>query len=190
MLMKRALRRAVFPLTLLLLWVVAASGSVQAQGGLDPAEARAAAKAQAGETARAFAEGNYEKLIDYTYPRVVEMFGGREKMLAGLRDEVKKMRDDGFEFISYEASEAGEPVALPGGKLTAVIVPAVLKMKGAGRLFSQESYLVGVSADGGRRWTFISGSSLNEERLRLILPEAGGKLTLPKEGELKVETQQ
>jgi hypothetical protein len=162
--------------------------AAQAQGG-DSTEARAAAQAQAEESGRAFMTGDFGKLLDYTYPPVVELAGGREKLLAYLKTEAETMRADGFEFVAYEAGEAGAPVALAGAKLTAVVVPVVLKLKAGGRIFSQQSFLVGLSADGGRRWTFISGSGLSPERLKLVLPEAGDKLRLPKEGELKIESQ-
>jgi len=170
----------------LLLWGAAPAA---AQEGGGKAGARAAARAQAEESGRAFMAGDFGKLLDYTYPRVVELGGGRERLLAHLRTEAEAMRADGFEFVAYEAGEAGEPLALSGEKLTAVLVPVLLKLKAGGRVFSQQSYLVGVSADGGRRWTFISGSGLDAERLKLVLPEAGGRLKLPEEGELRVEPQ-
>ncbi|HZI17105.1 MAG TPA: hypothetical protein VEY09_00785 [Pyrinomonadaceae bacterium] len=169
--------------------LLAGQAAALAQGGDDGEAARKAATAQANESGRAFAEGDFEKLLDYTYPRVIELGGGRKKLLADLKAETGKMREDGFEFVSYEAGEAGELVQLADPKLTAVILPAVLKMRAGGRVFRQPSYLVGVSTDGGRRWTFISGSSLDAARLKLVLPEAGDRLKLPKVGELEIESQ-
>jgi hypothetical protein len=182
--MKRTLL-AVAVLSLLL----AAPARAARQNGEAESAARAAARAQAEESGRAFMVGDFARLLDHTYARVVELGGGRERLLAQLKTEADAMRADGFEFVSYEAGEAGRPVALADTKLTAVFVPVLLKLKAGGRIFSQQSYLLGVSADGGRRWTFISGSGLDAERLKLVLPEAGGRLKLPEEGELKIESQ-
>ena len=40
--------------------------------------------------------------------------------------------------------------------------------------------MIGVSGDGGLKWTFVSGSSATEQTLKLLFPSAAGRLKLPK----------
>ena len=96
------------------------------QGGKQDAKGGGAAiKEQARTMSRAFLSGDFETLLDATYPKILELSGGREKMLAVLKAEVAKWEAQKIKIIYYEVGEPGE-VKSAGAKLVS-IVPAELK---------------------------------------------------------------
>ncbi len=75
---------------------------------------------------RAFLAGDFEGLLDATYPKILELSGGREKMLAVLKTEVAKWEAQKIKLLSYEVGEPGEAKSV-GANLISV-VPAEMKM--------------------------------------------------------------
>ncbi len=145
----------------------------------------AAIKEQGQKVGSAFLSGDFEALLDGTYPRILELVGGREKMLAVLKSEVAKWEAQKIKMVSYEVGEPGE-VKSAGAKLVAV-VPTEMKMEFPEALYTQKSFMLAVSTDGGKVWKFISGANLNKAALKLLVPEAAEVIELPKELEPVVE---
>ena len=123
-------------------------------------------KKKAGEIIAAIKKEEYAKVVDLTYPKVVELMGGREKMLAQLEAGMKQLKEKGFSFKSVEVGEPGD--LLIEGKNTFAIVPTTTEMAAPGGKIVLESYLLGISADGGKAWTFVDGSGIGtvEKRRR------------------------
>ena len=169
------LSRAVRLALLLAAALLPASARAQSQQ-LDDAAA-AQLKAQAEACSRAFVEGDYERLTDYTHTKIVEMAGGREKMVEFVRKGVAEMKADGFEPLSYVTSEPTQVIEV-GGQ-TYAVVPARLRLRAKETVYVSESFLLGVSDDGGKTWKFVSGS-VDPSTLKTLLPdEAVTKLKLP-----------
>ena len=142
-------------------------------------EAAKQLRAQAEESSRAFMEGNYERLADFTHPKVVELMGGREKMAAAVRKGMAGVKSQGFETLSY--APAAEPTqVLREGRETYAILPTKLRMRTPGAvIYVSESFMIAVSADDGKNWTFVSGATADAARLKLLMPEVADKLKLP-----------
>ena len=135
-------------------------------------------KKQAGEIVAAIKKEEYAKVVDLTYPKVVELMGGREKMRAELEAGMKQLKEKGFSFKSVKVGEPGELLA--EGKNTFVVVPTTTEMAAPGGKIVLESYLLGISSDGGKAWTFVDGSGIGTvEKRELILPKLPAKLELP-----------
>lgn len=157
------------------LWLLCAAAL--AQTAATPTPEAALIKAEAEKSSRAFVSGDYGKVLDSTYSQLVVMGGGKAKMLASMEMEMKEMRDLGLKIISHTVGEP-QPTVRAGTKLLAV-VPTTLKIEAPDSFITQQSFWLAVSSDGGKSWTFIDGSFLNKESLKMILPEAADKITLP-----------
>jgi hypothetical protein len=145
----------------------------------------AAIKAEAENSSRAFTNGDMGKVLDLTYPKLIEIGGGREKVLAALEGQLKELRELGMKIIAHTVGEP-EPSVRAGAKLVA-IVPTVLKMESRESIFEQKSFWLAVSTDEGKNWRFLDGSSLDANALKLLLPEAVDKIKLPKVGQPLME---
>ena len=135
-------------------------------------------KARAEESMNSFASGDYQKVADLTYPKVVEMMGGREKMISSVEQQMKAMKAQGAEFISASVGVPQEVVA-SDSQLFA-LVPYTLKLKLPKGVATQQSYLLAISNKDDVKWTFIDVTDFDEPLLKTVVPGVIGKLTFPK----------
>ena len=165
--------RIIFCPTLLIMLLAAAAAGQTRLGE----EAAARLQTQADECGRAFIEGDFERLADYTHPKVLEKVGGRAGMIAFLQKSVGEMKAEGFNIISYV--NAAPTQVLTVGRQTYAILPATLKARVPQGVLASETFMLAVSADGGRNWKFVSGSVADSAKLKLLFPAAAGRLKLP-----------
>lgn len=134
-------------------------------------------KAEAEKSSRAFVSGDYSKVLDSTYPKILEMGGGKSEMLAAMEKEMRETLSSGVKIVSLAVGEP-EKTVRAGTKLLAV-VPMAMKIESSNSFVTQRSFWLAVSTDDGKSWTFIDGSALDKESLKIFLPEAVDKITLP-----------
>ena len=134
--------------------------------------------ARAQELMDAVAQKDYAKIVDLTYPKVIEVGGGREKLLAATTAEVKSMEAEGVTIISSTTSPPSQ-ILHDAGAIFAV-VPVTTKVKATGGTFQTEGALIGISNDGGRNWTFVDATGKDQTELKEVLPNLD-KLNLPPE---------
>jgi type III secretory pathway component EscV len=135
-------------------------------------------KAKAEETLNSFLVGDHQKYIDLTYPKLVELMGGREKMISSVEQQMKEMKAQGFEPISTSVDVPKEIVQADSQNFA--IVPYTLKLKTPQGIVTQQSYMLAISNKDNVKWTFIDVTDLNESQLKAVVPSAVGKLTFPK----------
>lgn len=135
--------------------------------------------AQAQEVNDAFRRRDFARMVDLTYPKVIEAAGGRDKMVAALAKGMKEMEAEGVVVLS---STAGAPTQIvhASGSIYAVL-PTTLKVKAQDGVFQTESSMIGISSDSGANWTFIDAGGKDQTQLKKLLPDAASKLNLPAE---------
>lgn len=131
------------------------------------------------EICEAFTKKDYLKVLELTYPKVIETGGGREKMLATMKDEITGMETEGVVLLSTTASPPINFVHETGSIYA--VVPITVKIKAQDGIYQTEGTLIGISADAGASWTFIDAAGEDEKRLRVLLPNTLEKLKLPAE---------
>ena len=132
---------------------------------------------QAQEVSDAFGRRDFAKVVDLTYPKLVESFGGREKMIASMAEEMRQMEAEGVVLLS---SSAGAPTQIlnDSGSIYAVL-PTVSKVKAKEGIFQTDGTMIGISADSGANWTFLDTGGKDPGQLKILLPNAADKLNLP-----------
>ncbi len=162
-----------FPLLSVLALLVVGFPMVHAD---EPAEA--AVKAMADKIAKATIDGDAETVIDSTYPTLVELLGGRKSAIDFTKKSLEQMRNEGFTFDRFEASPPKK--FYTEGKNTFAVLPTKMEMSSRKETILGESYLLGISSDGGKTWKFLDGSGMKDKALRKkILPKLPEKLVLP-----------
>lgn len=132
---------------------------------------------QAKEVNDAFGRKDFARFMDLTYPKVIEMAGGREKMLAAMNKELKEMESEGVVLLS---STSGTPTQfIHDAASIYAVVPNTLKVKAQDGIFQTEGSLIGISSDGGVNWTFIDASGKDQSELKKLIPGIAEKLNLP-----------
>ena len=137
--------------------------------------------AQAQEVNDAFRRRDFARMVDLTYPKVIESAGGRDKMIAALAKGMKEMEADGVAVLS---STAGTPKQIIHvSEWIYAVVPTTLTVKAKDGTFQTESSMIGVSADKGANWRFIDAGGKDHTQLMGYLPAPSDKLNLPAEKE-------
>ncbi|HYW69606.1 MAG TPA: hypothetical protein VE961_01140 [Pyrinomonadaceae bacterium] len=134
--------------------------------------------ARAKELEAALANKDYAKFIDLTYPKVVELGGGRDKLLAEMTREMQSWNAEGVELLSATCGAPGQFVSDNTGIYA--VVPVTTKIKAKDGIFQTDGSLIGVSTDGGVNWTFVDATGKDQTELKQILPNLD-KLNLPAE---------
>ena len=141
--------------------------------------------AQAQEVNDAFRRRDFARMLDLTYPKVIEAAGGRDKMIASLAKGMKEMEAEGVTVLSSTA-EAPTQIVHVSGWIYAV-VPTTLNVKAQTGIFKTESSMIGISSDRGANWTFIDAGGKDRKQLLSFLPAPADALKLPAEkGPVKI----
>src|SRR4051794_21150108 len=124
---------------------------------------------QAKELNDAFGKRDFPRFVDLIYPKVVEMAGGRERMVTDMTNELKQMEAEGVVILSSESGAATQFVRDGSGGIYAVL-PTVTKTRTQTGVFQSDSNMIAVSNDGGANWKFIDASGQNNGELNKIIP--------------------
>jgi len=143
-----------------------------------PPAALQAAKKSAAKMQEAARRGDWAKVLEYTYPTLVERMGGKEKALAFMKKQAGG--------IKLRSVKLGEPTqaARVGDKTIQVTLPTQVRMAGPISEAEIESTLLGVSRDGGKTWTFVDVQ--NPEQVRAVVPDVSPELKLVSRGKPKM----
>jgi hypothetical protein len=129
-------------------------------------------KTQAEVMRKAFLAEDFGRYTDFMYSTNVEVVGGREKFISGLRSSFSNLRSNGVEFVGYEIGEPIQKIEMDNKVF--VVLPYETKMKSRQRTTTEEGNILAVSEDKGESWKFIRATS--KERLRFLFPKLVDKL--------------
>ncbi|HEX5268885.1 MAG TPA: GDSL-type esterase/lipase family protein [Gemmataceae bacterium] len=136
----------------------------------DDKQEAAAVKAKAEEVLQLLQKGEYKKVAGRTHPRVVKEMGGSEKMADTLAAKMKQLKEQGYEVRSLKANDPTTSATV--GDERYVVVPYTMEMKSPGGKTTVESYLLAISSDKGKTWTFVDGAGLADvEAQKKLLPD-------------------
>jgi hypothetical protein len=135
------------------------------------------AKVQANELSEAVLAGKYERAADLTYPRLVELMGGRARYVEVMSHAMNQTQSDAFSILSNVVADPQQTIVQ--GKNVFAILPTTMKIKVPEGLLVGQSFMIGASTDGGKNWTFVDGAGANPQQLAILFPTVAGKLNLP-----------
>lgn len=122
----------------------------------------------------AMISGDYEKVADYTYPKILAMAGGREPLVAFMKKQLGQMQSEGFGLISNDITGVDQ-IEKVGTEIFAVLRTKMIMKVPQSKAFNHTS-LIGISGDQGKTWTFIS--AIDQARFSSIFPEAAAKINI------------
>ncbi len=124
-----------------------------------------------------FLKKDFISFCKYTYPKIVEMMGGTNKMAEVIAKGSKEMLSKGTDFLSITFGEASKIITI--GKELQCTVPQVIEMKVPnGRLITR-STLIAISIDNGKKWYFIDTSGKDIQTMKKVLPNLSEELVIP-----------
>jgi len=112
-----------------------------------------------------FMKGDYDRFLDLTHPKIIEMSGGRDKMIAMFKNGI----DPNFQFITNDLQKPDKLI------FTNSIIQCSLKQrqefKMNGTTYFTIGYLIGISYDLGKTWKFIGVANNTLPKLMTYFPE-------------------
>jgi hypothetical protein len=136
----------------------------------------ATAHEQASRCAEAVITGEFETVVDLTHPKIIGMLGGREKMIATMKEGLEGLKKRG---ITMKESKAEKPEKLAkSGDSLYCVVPTTNVIEVPQGTLTSKAFLVGLSSDEGKTWTFIDGAP-GAEKIRELFPDIPAELKLP-----------
>jgi hypothetical protein len=163
--------------SLLRLWSMFSIGCALADSPVKVDSEAALIRRSAEENSAALVAGKYDRVVDFTFPKVVEMIGGRKKMVDLLRQGTEEMKTRGSRIQKVVVTEPTEIVRF-GSKKVAVVPTTILVTVPEGTL-RQNSFLLAISTDEGKTWTFLDGAGISRESLDQLLPDFPSTISLP-----------
>ncbi|TWR27287.1 hypothetical protein FPZ42_09715 [Mucilaginibacter achroorhodeus] len=137
----------------------------------------AVVKKHAQTVANALIKGDYQTVVAHTYPKAIDIAGGKTKMLQMLSTGLSQMKQQGF---SFEKINIGEPGKFyKAGKEIHCLVPETIVMKTKQGRFQGTSNLLAVSGDQGKSWTFLDLNQGSIKAVDQIFPNFNHSLTIP-----------
>jgi hypothetical protein len=121
---------------------------------------------------------NYNVILAYTYPKIIEMGGGKEKLLDLMKKSFDQMEKEGFTFENQIIKSPGK--IFSAGNELHCIVPKETIMNSPRGKFKATYYLLAISKDKGKKWYFLETHKFNDQNLKLILPNFNKELIIPK----------
>jgi len=103
--------------------------------------------------------------------------GGRERLVETLKTGQRDMARQGIQLLS--ASIQSRVELAQGADDWFAVLPYDLEMSVPEGRALVRTWLLGISSDQGKTWTFVDGGSLNADSVKRLFPNFPAKLTLP-----------
>lgn len=132
---------------------------------------------QANEMGQLLMEHDFRSFARFTHPKIIEMMGGLENMVAIMEKGMVEMESDGTRFLDVTF---GEPTAVikAGNELQCTLSQTISMKVSEGRVVAK-SAMIAIWVDGGTNWVFIDTSGKDIQTLRSLLPDLSMDLFIP-----------
>ncbi|HEX3009057.1 MAG TPA: hypothetical protein VHO90_15745, partial [Bacteroidales bacterium] len=154
-------------------------GSSQISSNLDKVILVEAAKMM-----ESFRSKDYDRFIAYTYPKLIEIAGGKEKMLIELEKGLDKLKEQGISIDTVMFSKPNSIIEI-NGELQTTLVETLIMTIPQGKMASKSS-LVCISTDRGATWFFVEASSKDLKEMQAMFPNLSNDLVIEKMGKPRV----
>jgi len=142
-------------------------------------ELKAQALKSAKETSQALLDLDYETIIKYTHPNIVEASGGKAKMVSLLETVMHKAKGMG---VIIEKSEIGNLLNFTKeqGQYRCLIENSlVISMQTQKKRIRNKSSLFGFYDADIKQWYFVEAAKLNNAQVNSFFPDFKTSITIP-----------
>ena len=125
----------------------------------------------------AFISNDYETLVKFTYPALVEKAEGSEKSFGRIKKDIEDLKAEG---ITFDSISVGQPtIFVNAGEEIHTLIPETLFLNVPRGTLMQESYLIAITRDKGGNWYFLDAAEMDSSNVTKTLPHYNFDLKLP-----------
>jgi len=132
---------------------------------------------QANKMAEFIVKRNADSLISLNYPRLIQLSGGKDKIIEYMRKIWKKYDDDGVKILSIQVDNPPKMVYYHG--LYQCTISQTMVMQKGDKKVEVKSAMIGLSTDNGNKWYFLDVTSQKLSNIKATLPEISNELEIP-----------
>lgn len=137
-------------------------------------------KKQAKRFAVATFNGDHQTIIALTYPGLVKLSGGPEQMQKLITEKIESLKKQGV--MKFDGSIGSPGSFYKAGDQIHCLLPETLVLKTFNGRYIGRSYLLAVSNDKGKSWTFLDVGNMPADVLHRLLPNYNEDLVIPASG--------
>jgi hypothetical protein len=134
-------------------------------------------KREAGKCAAAWQRSEYEKILAYMPPQVIQQSGGPAAVLREVKAQFAQAREYGVEQLEAIPGQPATPK--PMGRWLTSLIPLTVMVHRAPLDLTQKTHVLGLSADQGKHWYFVLLYQMTQKDLNARFPEFAGKFIIP-----------
>ncbi len=120
------------------------------------------------EMRKFFLAEDYHAFADYTYPKVIEMMGGKERMIQATESSMNQMKSEGYQIKDIDYKDASGFLS-QGKELQCSLTQELLMKIPQGEILSEYT-LIAISEDDGKSWKFLDTSGKSKETMLKYFP--------------------
>jgi hypothetical protein len=137
-------------------------------------------KKQAKRFAVATFNGDFRTVIDLTYPKLVELSGGRDTMQKLITERIETLKKQGI--MTFDGSVGSPGPFYKAGSQIHCLLPETIILRMFNGRYVGRSYLLAVSDNNGKSWTFLDVGNMPADVLHKLLPNYNNDLIIPASG--------
>ena len=134
-------------------------------------------KEQAETMSQFLLKKNFKSFTQFTYPKLVEMMGGEQKMIETLEKASTQMEADGTAYLNVTIGEPSRVLSFQNEMQC--IIPQTLEIKVPNGRVLTKSSLIAISIDNGKSWYFVDTSGKDIQTMKKVLPNLSEELIIP-----------
>ena len=134
-------------------------------------------KREASKCASAWQRSDYEGIISYLPPRVIQQMGGRVVVLRELKAQFAEAKEYGVERMEAKLGQPSMPK--PMGTWLTSLIPLTAVLHRSHLDLTQRTHALALSADQGKHWFFLLLHDATQAELNARFPEFKGKIIVP-----------
>lgn len=156
---------------------VAFLGLMLLPGMLGAVDVRPAIVREAGKYASAWQRSDAPAIVAFLPSPVIQQLGGRPALLAQLKDQFAQARALGVNQLDATFGPPSPPKRIGRWLASVLAVTAVLHRPYLN--LTQQTHVLALSADQGKKWSFLLLYEISQADLITMFPEFKGKVFVP-----------
>jgi hypothetical protein len=123
-----------------------------------------------------FLERNFAEYSNFVYPKVIEIYGGKEKMILLSQTSIKKMEAQGYSILDISFKDPSKFIT-EGNETQFSITQELTIQSPKGKMVS-EFTLIGISIDKGENWKFIDTAGRTKDKIIQKFPNLNAEIII------------
>ena len=123
-----------------------------------------------------FLAEDYAAFSAYTYPKVVEMMGGRENMIRATQSSMNQMKNEGFQIVDISFTDPSKFIEHKNELQCSLTQELTMKIP-EGKVLATYT-LIAISGDNGKNWKFMDTSGKPKATMLKYFPNLNPNIVI------------